>query len=127
MTFVKIYKNITCKLGSTYIHLSGRRVCHFCNKCSSSSTLYKTGFNLAYVLEAAKLIIVETWERWGGARLARAGKGCSSVLCLGGGNWNPWGGGGELPPCAPHRQWIVHKVSKFTHICTTIKINDYRV
>ena len=46
-----------------YIHLCGRRVCHFYNKGPSSSTRYKTGFNLAYVLEAAKLIIVETWER----------------------------------------------------------------
>ena len=61
-----------------------------------------------------------------GARLARARKGCSSELCLGGAT-GILGGGGGLPPCAPHRQWIVHKVSKFTHICTTIKINDYRV
>ena len=84
-----------------YIHLSGHRVCHFCNK--SSSTRYRTGFNLAYVLEAAKLIIVETWEE--GAGLARAGKGCSSVLCLGGGRLESLGGRGTLPPCAPHRQW----------------------
>ena len=53
-----------------YIDVNGRGVCHFCNKSHSSSTLYKTGFNLAYVLEAAKLIIVETREE--GARLAQA-------------------------------------------------------
>ena len=50
-------------------------------------------------LRRAKLIIIETWG--GGAHLAQAGEGCSSVFgrvtgILG-------GGGGHLPPCAP---WI---------------------
>ena len=35
-------------------------------------------------LRGAKLIIVETWGG-GGARLAQAGEGCNSVICLGGG------------------------------------------
>ena len=79
-----------------YIHLSGRRVCHFCNKSSSTSTRYRTGFNLAYVLVAAKLIIVDTWEE--GARWHRQERVVAVYYAWGGGDWNHWGGGKLCPP-----------------------------
>ena len=52
------------------------------------------GFNLAYVLEGAKLIIVETWG--GGAEGAHLGGISDGVICL-------WGGTEILggPPCTP--------------------------
>ena len=73
------------------------------------SSRYKfTGFNLAYVLEAPKLIIIGTREG-GGARLARARESCSSVATmLGRGRLESLRGGGTLPLCVPHRQWIVY-------------------